>query len=211
MDESKLKEEKNGKLYFLLIALLLFVLLVIGISVVAVTVTKKGDKVNTITTGNISLDYTEDNNGITITNAMPTTDTTGKTLSKSGEYFDFSVVSTLSDYANITYEISAIKATSSTLDDNDVKLYLEKEKAGAYTEVMKPTKFKPLSSKSDIGSKEGSMILYKETVNKTKIDKYRLRMWLSDDAKIDNISRTFTVQVAIHATVKPNKSVNKSK
>ena len=67
MDESKLKEEKNGKLYFLLIALLLFVLLVIGISVVAVTVTKKGDKVNTITTGNISLDYTEDNNGITIT------------------------------------------------------------------------------------------------------------------------------------------------
>ena len=195
MDEEKLKEEKNGKLYFILIALLLIVLLVIGISAVAVTVTKKGDKVNTITTGNISLDYTEDNNGITITNAMPTTDATGKTLSKNNEYFDFNVISTISGSANITYEISAVKSSNSTLDN----------KLGKYVEVMEPTKFKPLTSKSDIGSEKGTMILYKETVNKTTTDNYRLRMWLSDKAKVDNISRTFTVQVAIHASVKANK------
>lgn len=205
MDEEKLKEEKNGKLYFILIALLLIVLLVIGISAVAVTVTKKGDKVNTITTGNISLDYTEDNNGITITNAMPTTDATGKTLSKNNEYFDFNVISTISGSANITYEISAVKSSNSTLDNNDVKLYLEKNQLGKYVEVMEPTKFKPLTSKSDIGSEKGTMLLYKETVNKTTTDNYRLRMWLSDKAKVDNISRTFTVQVAIHASVKANK------
>lgn len=205
MDEEKLKEEKNGKLYFILIALLLIVLLVIGISAVAVTVTKKGDKVNTITTGNILLDYTEDNNGITITNAMPTTDATGKTLSKNNEYFDFNVISTISGSANITYEISAVKSSNSTLDNNDVKLYLEKNQLGKYVEVMEPTKFKPLTSKSDIGSEKGTMILYKETVNKTTTDNYRLRMWLSDKAKVDNISRTFTVQVAIHASVKANK------
>lgn len=205
MDEEKLKEEKNGKLYFILIALLLIVLLVIGISAVAVTVTKKGDKVNTITTGNISLDYAEDNNGITITNAMPTTDATGKTLSKNNEYFDFNVISTISGSANITYEISAVKSSNSTLDNNDVKLYLEKNQLGKYVEVMEPTKFKPLTSKSDIGSEKGTMILYKETVNKTTTDNYRLRMWLSDKAKVDNISRTFTVQVAIHASVKANK------
>ena len=70
---------------------------------------------------------------------------------------------------------------------------------------MEPTKFKPLTSKSDIGSEKGTMILYKETVNKTTTDNYRLRMWLSDKAKVDNISRTFTVQVAIHASVKANK------
>lgn len=205
MDEEKLKEEKNGKLYFILIALLLIVLLVIGISAVAVTVTKKGDKVNTITTGNISLDYTEDNNGITITNAMPTTDATGKTLSKNNEYFDFNVISTISGSANITYEISAVKSSNSTLDNNDVKLYLEKNQLGKYIEVMEPTKFKPLTSKSEIGSEKGTMILYRETVNKTTTDNYRLRMWLSDKAKVDNISRTFTVQVAIHASVKANK------
>ena len=62
MDEKELKEEKNCKLYFVLIAVLLIVLLVISISVVSVTFTKKGDKINTITTGNISLDFSEDTN-----------------------------------------------------------------------------------------------------------------------------------------------------
>ena len=136
---------------------------------------------------------------------MPTTDATGKILSKNNEYFDFNVISTISGSANITYEISAVKSSNSTLDNNDVKLYLEKNQLGKYVEVMEPTKFKPLTSKSDIGSEKGTMLLYKETVNKTTTDNYRLRMWLSDKAKVDNISRTFTVQVAIHASVKANK------
>ena len=55
LKNDELKEEKNGKLYFILLALLLVVLLAIGISAVAVTVTKKGAKVNTLTTGNILL------------------------------------------------------------------------------------------------------------------------------------------------------------
>lgn len=205
MDEKKLKEDKNGKLYFILMSVLLIVLLVIGISVVSVTFTKKGDKINTITTGNISLDFTEDTNGITITNAMPTTDAIGKTLSKTGEYFDFSVISTLTGPANITYEISAVKTKNSTLNNNNVKLYLEKKQSGTYVEAMKPTKFTPLSSKSNIGSEEGTMILYRKTVNKTQTDNYRLRMWLSDDTKVDNVSRTFTVQVVINASVNANK------
>ena len=126
LKNDELKEEKNGKLYFILLALLLVVLLAIGISAVAVTVTKKGDKVNTITTGNISLDYTEDTNGITITNAMPLTDAAGKKLSGTDQYFDFSVISTITGHANITYEISALKLAKSTLDDKNVKLYLQK-------------------------------------------------------------------------------------
>ena len=115
-------------------ALLLVVLLAIGISAIAVTVTKKGDKVNTITTGNISLDYTEDTNGITITNAMPLTDAVGKKLSGTDQYFDFSVISTITGQANITYEISALKLAKSTLDDKNVKLYLEKKESGTYKE-----------------------------------------------------------------------------
>ena len=188
LKNDELKEEKNGKLYFILLALLLVVLLAIGISAVAVTVTKKGDKVNTITTGNISLDYTEDTNGITITNAMPLTDAAGKKLSGTDQYFDFSVISTITGQANITYEISALKLAKSTLDDKNVKLYLEKKESGTYK-----------------GSEEGTMILYKDTVKSRQTDHYRLRMWLDENAKIDNISRTFTVQVAIHATAKLNK------
>ena len=50
MGNNELKEENKGKLYFTLIALLLIVLLVIGISVVTVTFSKKGDRVKIIFT-----------------------------------------------------------------------------------------------------------------------------------------------------------------
>ena len=101
------------------------------------------------------------------------------------------------------YSSSAFIAAS--FSSSFVKLYLEKKESGAYKEVMKPTTFTPLASKSDIGSEEGTMILYKDTVKSSQTDYYRLRMWLDENAKIDNISRTFTVQVAIHATAKLNK------
>ncbi len=203
--DNDLREEKKGKLYFMLLALLLIVLLTIGISVVAVTITKKGDKINTITTGNISLDYTEDTNGITIINAMPLTDASGKKLSAADQYFDFSVISTISGSAKITYELSALKLEKSTLNNKDVKLYLEKKESDIYKEVMKPTKFSPISSKSELGSEKGSMILYKKSITNSQTEYYRLRMWVDENAKIDNVSRTFAVQVAIHATAKLNK------
>ncbi len=201
-ENEELKEEKKGKLYFILIILLLLVLLVIGISAVAVTVTKKGDKVNTITTGNIALDYTEDTNGITITNAMPMTDDVGKTLSGKDQYFDFSVISTIKGNAAITYEISGQKQETSTLGDKDVKLYLEKKIGSTYEEVMKPKVFTSLSSTTEVGSLKGSMLLYKETVDSSRTDSYRLRMWVNEQAKVDGTPRTFTVQVALHANAK---------
>lgn len=200
--KEELKEEKNGKLYFTLIILLLLILLIIGISAISVTVTKKGDKTNSITTGRISLDYTEDTNGITITNAMPMTDESGKTMSATNQYFDFSVTSTIQGNATITYEISGQKQENSTLKNNEVKLYLEKKNGGTYEEVMKPKHFTPLTSLTDVGSEKGTMLLYKNTVDTSKTDNYRLRMWVDENTKVDATQRIFTVQVALHANAK---------
>ena len=115
------------------------------------------------------------------------------------------MISTISGSAKITYELSALKLENSTLNNKDVKLYLEKKESDIYKEVMKPTKFSPLSSKSELGSEKGSMILYKKSITNSQIEYYRLRMWVDENAKIDNVSRTFAVQVAIHATAKLNK------
>lgn len=200
--KEELKEEKREKLYFVLIILLLLILLVIGISAISVTVTKKGDKTNSITTGRISLDYTEDTNGITITNAMPMTDESGKVMSGTNQYFDFSVTSTIQGNAAITYEISGQKQDTSTLKNNEVKLYLEKKIGGGYEEVMKPQHFVPLTSTTDIGSEKGTMLLYKNTVDTSKTDNYRLRMWVAENTKVDATQKTFTVQVSLHANAK---------
>ena len=44
-----------------------------------------GQKENTITTGAISMTYTESTNSIALSNALPTTDATGKKRKNTGE------------------------------------------------------------------------------------------------------------------------------
>ena len=85
---------KNKKKDFILI-LIAFVLLIaiVGISYAAFNYTGTGQKLNTITTGTITMEYVESTNVISMNNALPTTDSTGKKRLNDGEYFDFTVKS----------------------------------------------------------------------------------------------------------------------
>ena len=86
-----------------------FVLLitVIGISYAAFNYVGTGQKLNTITTGAISMNYIESSNIISMNNALPTTDNTGKKRLNTGEYFDFTVKSSIKGNTDINYEIAA--------------------------------------------------------------------------------------------------------
>ena len=70
-------------------------LIVVGISYAAFSYSGIGQKANTITTGAISMTYTESTNSIALSNALPTTDATGKKRKNTGEYFDFTVKSSI--------------------------------------------------------------------------------------------------------------------
>ena len=61
-EEEKVKRQSSGKLIIILLALLFLIMLVIGISMATFTFTRESDEVNTINTGNISLNFTEDTN-----------------------------------------------------------------------------------------------------------------------------------------------------
>ena len=84
---------------------------VIGISYSAFSYSGLGKKENKITTGAITMLYTESNNTISISNALPTTDNTGKKRKNAGEYFDFTVKSSITGNADINYEIAATQLT----------------------------------------------------------------------------------------------------
>ena len=137
--------DSNKVNILIVLALLILIVVVIGIAVTSFFFTTKNQKHNTINSGNISLQYTEDTNGITITDAMPMTDATGKKLSGVGEYFDFSILSTISGNAKIDYEVSAEKVGDCTLTNDEVRLYLEQEKDGIYESIMEPKAFTPIS------------------------------------------------------------------
>lgn len=149
----------------------------------------------------IVLNYSSNVSGISIRNASKVKDEDGMLTLKEGEYFDFSIEVLLDNAAYVEYEISAIKdAVNSTTPNEDIRIYLEKEKEGTYTKVFGPDKFTPLKQKNDIGSRKGSMPLIKVKKTNSNTDNYRLRMWLSDKSQLD--SGTYTIDVEVNGIAK---------
>ena len=108
-----------GTTFILLIA-------VIGISYAAFNYVGTGQKLNTITTGAISMNYIESSNIISMNNDLPTTDATGKKRLNTGEYFDFTVKSSIKGNTDINYEIAAKEENGNTFDGKNIKFYLTK-------------------------------------------------------------------------------------
>ena len=147
-EKETIEKQSNGKLFTIIICLCLFIIMVIGISVATFTYTKENNGgINKISTGNIYLNYTEDTNGINITNAYPMTDGVG------------------------------------------------------HKEVMEPKHFTPLDKSTNLGTPAGAMLLYSDSVSKSSIVDYRLRMWVDEDTILEGFEKSFAVRVSIKAKV----------
>ena len=201
------QENKSNSSKFIFISVILVTILVILVLCLSFTAFKKatsedGTNSNNDSNGNgginsrISMTYTENMNGISIQDALPTSDEVGKNLNGKGEYFDFTIKSNIVN-SSITYEIAAIKDKSSTISDDSIKLYLEKQNSGSYEQVMEPTIFKSITKRSKIGSPNGSMVLYKLNRKKSGTDNYRLRMWIKEDAVVE-MDKSYTVKVNVY-------------
>ena len=201
-EDESIKKESNNKLFIIIVCLFIFIVMVIGISMATFTYTKEnGSNFNTISTGNIYLDYTENTNGINITNAYPMNDESGKILTDENQYFDFTVEANIAGDVVTNYEIAAEKLENSTLNNDEVKLYLEKMNNNKYEEVMAPKHFTPLTKSTDLGTMAGSMLLDSDSLNKSAVIKYRLRMWVDENTEVGELEKTFGVKVSIKAKV----------
>ena len=160
--------------------ILLMVIALIGVSYAAFRFTGEGTKVNSITTGSITMTYEETDNTINLSGALPTTDATGKTRLNDGEYFDFTVSSEISGDVNINYEISAKDVTSSDakkIDGSNIKLYLTRLTGDGEEELMTPEVYnEETSSNNFTGRPSGEMSLYTSSMNSSESNRYRLRM-----------------------------------
>ena len=68
---------KNKKSILILGLILLLIIAIVGVSYAVFNYSALGTKVNTITTGSITMTYTETENVINLSGALPTTDKTG--------------------------------------------------------------------------------------------------------------------------------------
>ena len=175
----------NKKQLLLSIGLvLILVLMIVGISYAAFKFTGLGTKHNTITTGAITMEYTESTNTISMTGALPTTDATGKVRLTAGEYFDFTLSGTIKGSENINWEIAAEDVTTATrkIDGKYIKLYLTSlDDTGNEKEVMEPKVYTTESTENTYtGRPANVMSLAKGTTSTSFSTRYRLRMYVDE-------------------------------
>ena len=197
--EKKRELTKSFWFTWLLIILVLIVVVAIGFGLF---VNRKDELIiNEENGGNVVLNYSSNIAGLKIVNATPITDAVGMKKSDDGDYFDFSVESELDNAASLEYEISLIKnKKTSTIPDEDIRIYLEKEESGTYTRVFGPEEFKAIKQETEVGSEVGSMVISKVSKINSGSDHYRLRMWLSESSSLEK--GNYSVDVKINAKSK---------
>ena len=175
----------NKKQLLLTIGLvLILVLMIVGISYAAFKFTGLGKRENTITTGAITMKYTESTNTISMNNALPTTDATGKVRLTAGEYFDFTLSGTIKGSENINWEIAAEDVTTASrkIDGKYIKLYLTSlDENNNEKEVMAPTVYTAETTENTYTGRPANMMsLAKGTTSTSFSTKYRLRMYVDE-------------------------------
>ena len=176
--------DKKKQLLLSIGLVLILVLMIVGISYAAFKFTGLGTKPNTITTGAITMEYTETTNTISMNNALPTTDATGKVRLTAGEYFDFTLSGTIKGSENINWEIAAEDVTTASrkIDGKYIKLYLTSlDENNNETEVMAPKVYKTESTENTYTGRPANMMsLAKGTTSTSFSTKYRLRMYVDE-------------------------------
>ena len=194
--------DKRKEIIIVGVLLLLMIGLIVGISYAAFQYGKTGSKVNSITTGSITMTYTETDNTISLSGALPTTDKTGTVKLTPGEYFDFNVSSEIVGDVNINYEISAKKEDGNTIDGEYIKLYLTKVNSdGTEEALMVPETYNEETTSNDYtGRPSNEMSLYTSSMNSSESNNYRLRMYVDEsyNPQGDGGGLTFSVRINVY-------------
>ena len=196
-----MKENNSKQVLLSVLGVAILVVAVVGVSFAAFSYSKTGTKVNTITTGTITMSYSETTNGINLTNALPMSDGVGMALSEEEQYFDFTVSANITGTTTIKYAITASKEEESTLPDTAVKVYLTDMDGTADTQILAPTKVSgltPTTGSEPSGTPSGQFILHTGTFGATSSHDYRLRMWVADDYQVTGASATYKLRVNVY-------------
>ena len=195
-----MKENNSKQVLLSVLGVAILVVAVVGVSFAAFSYSKTGTKVNTITTGTITMSYSETTNGINLTNALPMSDGVGMALSEEEQYFDFTVSANITGTTTINYAITASKEAESTLPDTAVKVYLTDMDGTADTQILAPTKVSELDvTSSDVsGAPDDQYKLTSDTFSASSSHAYRLRMWVADDYQVTGASATYKLRVNVY-------------
>lgn len=187
---------KTKNILFIILGISVILILVVIFSFIMFFKHQKNNVNEVIKNSVVTMNYKTSTAEFKLANLTPMSNEVGKDLRTEGSYFDFAVSSQLDEDSSVQYEIALIKDSESTISDNDVVIYLEKQNSGSYAKVDDPKIFTPSKKKTSLGSPTKSMVVDKVTLSSEKVVNYRLRMWIREGAVVDP-SGVYSVKVKV--------------
>lgn len=206
MNMNEEREYKNDSRSVLLMVLgvAILVVAVIGVSFAAFTASNVRSKVNTLTTGSISMAF-QDTTYIDIYNAMPMSDKEGMALTGDYNTMKFSVSANVSGSTTIDYVISAVDVTDSTgkkIPAEYLKIYM----TGEGSKISTPALYSNLDTIKHETSTDKVLAKSSFVTNSSSAQEYKheyeLKMWIDQKAVIGSEPMTFKVKVRLDAEQK---------
>lgn len=197
--------ESNSKTKNVVIFLVLLSIILIAVIITSFTLFFKEQEKNVkeiVKTGTVSMNYKSEVNGLQLSSIVPVANDVAIENRADGSYFDFSVSSDIDGDTVVDYEVSLVKDEGSTISDDDIMVYLEKQTSGTYSKVDNPKEFTPIKKKTKLGSPAKSMVLNKSSLSTSQVDNYRLRIWVKEGAIITDSNATYKVRVNVYGKAK---------
>ena len=205
-----MEENSSRKVLLSVLGVAILVVAVIGVSFALYSTSSTG-KVNSISTGTITMSYTEPSNGINLTNALPISDAEGKSLKGEGNVFTFTVSATASGTVTVPYEINITKDSSTTLADGAVAVYLTKGTTTETEVVAKKLMSQVVTTankstyRTDSYKLYSTNVVYQNGTVKTgeATTTYNLRIWVDANADANTIKdQEYKIKVNVDSKVK---------
>ena len=203
-----MEEDNSRKVFLSVLGVAILLVAVVGVSFALYSTGATG-KDNSISTGTITMSYTEPTNGILLENALPISDDAGKKLTGDKNVFTFTVATTASGTVTVPYEINITKETS-TLADSAVAVYLTKGTTTETEVVPKQLMSAVVLDSNKSALREDAYKLYETSVayeNGTvktgeATTTYNLRIWVDANADANTIKdQEYKIKVNVDSKV----------
>ena len=178
--------ENKKTLLFSILGVILLLVVVIGVSYAMYTFSANGTKENVISTGTVSITYSESST-ITLTNAYPSTDATGSAVT--GHDLVFTVNAAITGSSTISYEVGLANMTN---NGNLTEDYVNLKKGETYLLGTSATTGVTIGSvKSNAGTLLTQYRLDGGTLSTADTSAtYTLRAWISEDYNLTQGANT---------------------
>ena len=189
------KKKKQNHLMIVSVVILLIVTASVFYCIKAYIDKQKNKEI--LITNTITMNYTDDYNGLIIPATSVYNDTDGKLLNNKENIFDFVVNSKIKNPTKTKYSLYLVKDKSSIIPDSKVKIYLESSNDNKFAnpkQVLAPQIYKESAN-----SKTKGMLLKQDTLSKNTKIYYRLRIWIDESYLAKNPNDFFKASVNINA------------